>query len=98
LKLLRQDGLKIALENFGTGYSNFTYLKNFELDRLKIDQSFVRNLSMKNKGDVAIIKSIVQLARNFGLRKIAGKRTAFLSITHKLNSDRDSKFDVCQSR
>ena len=71
LKLLQGFGIGIALDDFGTGYSNFTYLRNFDLDRLKIDQSFVRNITAKNKGDVAIVRSIVQLARNFGLETIA---------------------------
>ena len=71
LKLLQGFGIGIALDDFGTGYSNFNYLRNFDLNRLKIDQSFVRNITAKNKGDVAIVRSIVQLARNFGLETIA---------------------------
>lgn len=71
LRRLRELGIGIALDDFGTGYSNFTYLRRFDLDRLKIDQSFVRNITSQNKGDVAIVKSIVQLARNFGLETIA---------------------------
>jgi len=70
LKLLRGFGISIALDDFGTGYSNLTYLKHFDLDRLKIDQSFIRNIT-SNRGDVAIVKSIVQLARNFGLETVA---------------------------
>ena len=68
---LKALGIEIALDDFGTGYSNFTYLRHFELDRLKIDQSFVRHLTPDKKGDVAIVKSIVQLARNFNLETIA---------------------------
>ncbi len=71
LKLLKGFGMGIALDDFGTGYSNFIYLRHFDLDRLKIDQSFVRNLTSKSKSDVAIVRSIVQLARNFGLETIA---------------------------
>ena len=70
LKRFKSLGIGIALDDFGTGYSNFTYLKHFELDRLKIDQSFIRNIS-SNTGDVAIVRSIVQLARNFGLETVA---------------------------
>jgi len=70
LKQLRSLGVRIALDDFGTGYSNFIYLKQFELDRLKIDQSFIRNIT-SNSGDVAIVRSIVQLARNFGLETVA---------------------------
>ncbi|MGA7155455.1 MAG: EAL domain-containing protein [Acidobacteriaceae bacterium] len=71
LKQLKAIGVEFALDDFGTGYSNFTYLRRFELNRLKIDQSFVRNITSRKKGDVAIIRSIVQLARNFGLETIA---------------------------
>lgn len=71
LKLLRGVGIRIALDDFGTGYSNFTYLRHFDLNRLKIDQSFVRNITSTNKGDIAIVRSIVQLARNFGLETVA---------------------------
>ena len=70
LKTLKNLGIGIALDDFGTGYSNFTYLRHFELDRLKIDQSFIRNIS-SNRGDVAIVRSIVQLARNFGFETVA---------------------------
>lgn len=70
LRLLKGFGIQIALDDFGTGYSNFNYLRHFELDRLKIDQSFVRHIT-SNRGDVAIVKSIVQLARNFGLETVA---------------------------
>lgn len=70
LKVLKRLGIGIALDDFGTGYSNFTYLKHFDLDRLKIDQSFIRNIT-SNKDDVAIVRSIVQLARNFGLETVA---------------------------
>jgi EAL domain-containing protein (putative c-di-GMP-specific phosphodiesterase class I) len=70
LKTLKDLGIGIALDDFGTGYSNFTYLRHFELDRLKIDQSFIRNIS-SNRGDVAIVRSIVQLARNFGFETVA---------------------------
>lgn len=71
LKRLQRIGIEIALDDFGTGYSNFTYLRRFRLNRLKIDQSFVRHIASSDEGDVAIVRSIVQLARNFGLETIA---------------------------
>lgn len=89
LRKLKAIGIEIALDDFGTGYSNFTYLRHFDLDRLKIDQSFVRNVNPKKKGDVAIVKSIVQLARNFGLETIAeGVETEeALSIVRRAGCD-----------
>lgn len=71
LRKLKELGIGIALDDFGTGYSNFNYLRHFDLDRLKIDQSFVRNINPKNGSDIAIVRSIVQLARNFGLETVA---------------------------
>lgn len=70
LKILKGLGVHVALDDFGTGYSNFIYLRHFNLDRLKIDQSFIRNVT-SSKGDVAIVRSIVQVARNFGLETVA---------------------------
>jgi EAL domain-containing protein (putative c-di-GMP-specific phosphodiesterase class I) len=70
LTRLHEIGVGLALDDFGTGYSSFTYLVNFKLDKLKIDQSFVRNISMNHK-DETIVSSIVRLAREFGLRTVA---------------------------
>jgi EAL domain-containing protein (putative c-di-GMP-specific phosphodiesterase class I) len=88
LQQLKQIGVSLALDDFGTGYSSFAYLRNFRLDKLKIDQTFVRNIST-NHGDEAIVHSIVQLARNFGLQTIAeGVETEEAShIVHRAGCD-----------
>jgi diguanylate cyclase (GGDEF)-like protein/PAS domain S-box-containing protein len=67
---LKALGVGLALDDFGTGYASFAYLRNFNLDELKIDQSFIREIST-NKGDERIVKSIVELARGFGLHTVA---------------------------
>jgi diguanylate cyclase (GGDEF)-like protein len=67
---LRAMGISIALDDFGTGYSSLSYLKQFPLDYLKIDQSFMRGIP-DNLDDVAIAKTIVTLAKTLGLREIA---------------------------
>jgi diguanylate cyclase (GGDEF)-like protein/PAS domain S-box-containing protein len=69
LKALSQLGVQIALDDFGTGYSSLSYVQRFTLHRLKIDQSFVRDLG--TPGATAIINTIIGLARNLGLRAIA---------------------------
>ena len=67
---LRNMGLKIALDDFGTGYSSLAYLKNFPLDRLKLDRAFVKDLP-ENESDKAIARAVIALGRNLGLQTLA---------------------------
>jgi diguanylate cyclase (GGDEF)-like protein/PAS domain S-box-containing protein len=69
LESLSQLGVQIALDDFGTGYSSLSYVQRFVLHRLKIDQSFVRDLGVS--GAIAIVNTIIDLARNLGLKVIA---------------------------
>ena len=67
---IQQLGVHIAFDDFGTGYASLTYLKKFSLDRLKIDQSFVRNLK-PGTDDAAIVGCAIDLAAAFSLGCIA---------------------------
>ncbi|MCR5764231.1 MAG: GGDEF domain-containing phosphodiesterase [Treponema sp.] len=68
LKELRASGYKISMDDFGTGYSSFSLLTKMPLDTLKIDKSFVGNLSFQNgrKEDIVVVKHIINLAKELG--------------------------------
>ncbi len=70
LKELRSLGLQLAIDDFGTGYSSLSYLRRFPIDRLKIDQSFTREVTASNDG-AAIAHAVIQLGHALDLRVIA---------------------------
>ena len=70
LHQLRRLGVRIAMDDFGTGYSSLSYLRSFPFDKIKIDQSFVRELS--SRADcLAIVQSIASLGANLGMSTVA---------------------------
>ena len=70
LEELHSLGCELAVDDFGTGYSSLSYLRQFPIDRLKIDQSFIRD-ALVNKDDQAITRTIINLGHSLGLKVIA---------------------------
>jgi EAL domain-containing protein (putative c-di-GMP-specific phosphodiesterase class I) len=70
LQLLSAEGVRIALDDFGTGYASLSHLKQFPVDVIKIDQSFVRNMNI-DPDDSAIIKALIGLGKSLSIRIVA---------------------------
>jgi predicted signal transduction protein with EAL and GGDEF domain len=70
LRQLRGLGIRIAMDDFGTGYSSLGYLRSFPFDKIKIDQSFIHDLSIKG-GSIAIIRAVVGLSSSLGITTTA---------------------------
>ena len=66
LHALRELGLHLAIDDFGTGYASLSYLRRFPLDRLKIDRSFVKQLTLSEQDDT-IVRTVIELAHTLGL-------------------------------
>ncbi|MCK8784076.1 EAL domain-containing protein [Roseomonas sp. NAR14] len=70
LRDLKDLGVRLSIDDFGTGYSSLSYVKNFPVDRLKIDQSFVRNLRT-DPSDTAIVRAIITLGHSLNVDVLA---------------------------
>jgi len=88
LDKLQEHGYKIAIDDFGTGYSSFGYLKKLPINTIKIDKSFVDDITVK-KADKDIVKAIIGLSKNLGFDTVAeGIETKEQEkLLHKLGCD-----------
>jgi EAL domain-containing protein (putative c-di-GMP-specific phosphodiesterase class I) len=67
---LHERGIRMSIDDFGTGYSSLSYLKKFKVYKLKIDQSFMRDINTDSE-DKAIVSAIINMAKSLGLQTIA---------------------------
>lgn len=70
LKILNGEGIKIALDDFGTGYASLRHLKEFPVETIKIDQSFIRDMVI-DPGDEAIVRAVINLGQSLGMKVVA---------------------------
>jgi EAL domain-containing protein (putative c-di-GMP-specific phosphodiesterase class I) len=96
LKQLRKMGVSVAIDDFGTGYSSLSYLRRFSIDKLKIDRSFIRDLTT-SRTDESIVRAIVSLARSVGLTVVAeGIESAEqLAFVTRLECDQWQGYHCC---
>jgi diguanylate cyclase (GGDEF)-like protein/PAS domain S-box-containing protein len=78
---LKALGVRLSVDDFGTGYTSLSYLRRFPIDVLKIDKTFLRDM-LPGSQDEAIVKAIVILAENLGLRSIAEGIESRLTLEH----------------
>jgi diguanylate cyclase (GGDEF)-like protein len=71
VKALKDLGVATALDDFGTGYSSMSYLRQFPIDTLKIDRSFVRDIASHNSGNAPLVDAIIAMAKSLGLSTVA---------------------------
>ena len=85
---LKDLGVKLSIDDFGTGYSSLNYLKRFPIDKIKIDQSFVRDVE-RSSDDAAIVQAVIAIANRMGMRAIAeGVETGLhLDCLHSFGCD-----------
>ena len=86
LQAARERGVQVAVDDFGTGYSSLSYLRKFPIDALKIDQSFVSQITAAGD-DTSIVTAVISMARSLGLRVFAEgvetpEQLAFLRTRH----------------
>jgi diguanylate cyclase (GGDEF)-like protein len=99
MKRLQRMGVRIALDDFGAGYTSFSYLKELRADAIKIDGALIKDM-LANETNIAIVRTIVELARNLGMKSIAEwvEDSATLEALQEMGVDYVQGFIVSKSR
>jgi diguanylate cyclase (GGDEF)-like protein len=71
LRALKDLGVRLAIDDFGTGYSSLSYLRQFPVDQVKVDRSFVARLTAGADDDIAVVRTILELCRSLRLQTVA---------------------------
>lgn len=92
---IKRFGCKFSLDDFGSGYSSYSYLKNLQVDYLKIDGAFIKDIA-NNKADIAIVKSMNEIAHSLGLKTIAEyvENEQILEILRRIGVDYAQGFGI----
>jgi EAL domain-containing protein (putative c-di-GMP-specific phosphodiesterase class I) len=95
LSRLHKTGIRLSIDDFGTGFSSLAYLKRMSVDEIKIDRSFVMHM-YENEGDAAIVRSTIELGHNLGLKVMAEgvERKEIWNILKTLGCDRAQGFHI----
>jgi diguanylate cyclase (GGDEF)-like protein/PAS domain S-box-containing protein len=95
LNQLNSLGVRLSIDDYGTGYSNLSYLKQLDVDKLKIDQSFVKDM-LVDELDAIIVRSTVELAHNLGLQVLAEgvEDQAILTLLQNLGCDQAQGYHI----
>lgn len=70
LTQLKKEGVSIVVDDFGTGFSSFTYLTNYAVDKIKIDRTFIQQMA-KGKAEIAIVSAMISMANKLGIKAVA---------------------------
>jgi EAL domain-containing protein (putative c-di-GMP-specific phosphodiesterase class I) len=70
LRMLKEQGVRVAVDDFGTGFSSLSHLQRFPLDAVKVDRSFIASISQAGSG-AAVARAVIAMAHSFGLRAVA---------------------------
>jgi EAL domain-containing protein (putative c-di-GMP-specific phosphodiesterase class I) len=70
LRMLKEQGVRVAVDDFGTGFSSLSHLQRFPLDAVKVDRSFIASITQAGNG-AAVARAVIAMAHSFGLRAVA---------------------------